>query len=70
LSLYRTAGEAGGAWVTGSAGGLRSAPGEGADPERAAAEAARRARGRLRRYCTAHRLNMLGNVDLRRRREP
>ncbi|WP_084631137.1 rolling circle replication-associated protein [Demequina aestuarii] len=38
------------------------ARGEAADPERAAAEAGRRARARLRRYCTANRLNRLGTL--------
>ncbi|WP_343907288.1 rolling circle replication-associated protein [Nocardioides aquiterrae] len=33
-----------------------------ADPERARAEAARRARAKVRRYCTAHRLNRLGTL--------
>ncbi|QXC59115.1 hypothetical protein KSP35_11885 [Aquihabitans sp. G128] len=36
--------------------------GEASDPERAAAEAARRARGKIRRYCTTHRLNRLGTL--------
>lgn len=33
-----------------------------ADPERSRLEAARRARGKVRRYCTAHRLNRLGTL--------
>lgn len=33
-----------------------------ADPERSRAEAARRARGRVRRYCAANRLNRLGTL--------
>jgi hypothetical protein len=32
------------------------------DPERSALEAARRARGQIRRYCTANRLNRLGTL--------
>jgi hypothetical protein len=32
------------------------------DPERSAAEAARRARGKVRRYCAANRLNRLGTL--------
>jgi hypothetical protein len=61
LSLYETAGEAGGA-VTGKRRSAR-VPGEDkADPERSAVEAARRARGQVRRYCTANRLNRLGTL--------
>lgn len=66
LSLYPSAGEAGGsftysnrparAWVP---------PGSAADPERARAEAARRARAKVRRYCTAQRLNRLGTLTYR-----
>lgn len=36
-----------------------------ADPERAAAEAGRRARAALRRYCAANRLNRLGTLTYR-----
>jgi hypothetical protein len=36
-----------------------------ADPERARAEAARRARGKVRRYCAANRLNRLGTLTYR-----
>lgn len=32
------------------------------DPERTAADAARRARGKVRRYCAANRLNRLGTL--------
>lgn len=67
LSLYPSAGEAGGsfrysvrpkrsAWVRGM---------PAADPERSRAEAGRRARGQVRRYCTAHRLNRLGTLTYR-----
>lgn len=38
------------------------ARGNAADPERAAAEAGRRARSRLRRYCAANRLNRMGTL--------
>jgi hypothetical protein len=63
FSLYPDAGEGGG--------GFRSsykpnrafvAKGSAADPERAAAEAGRRARSKLRRYCAANRLNRLGTL--------
>lgn len=67
LTLYPTAGEAGGsfrysgrprksAWVHGT---------PAADPVRAREEAARRARGKVRRYCTAHRLNRLATLTYR-----
>lgn len=62
LSLYPEAGEAGGCFVPSrrrTYTGVRGAP---ADPERAQLEAGRRARGRLRRYCAAHRLNRLGTL--------
>ena len=63
LSLYAGAGEAGGSWQSGSSsGGARPGPGEAADPDRSASEAARRARGQLRRYCTANRLNRFGTL--------
>lgn len=63
FSLYPDAGEGGG--------GFRSsyrpnrvfvAKGSAADPERAAAEAGRRAGSKLRRYCAANRLNRLGTL--------
>ncbi|OOB89890.1 hypothetical protein B0T42_14885 [Rathayibacter sp. VKM Ac-2630] len=41
------------------------ARGEARDPERAAAEAGRRARTKLRRYCAANRLNRLGTLTYR-----
>jgi hypothetical protein len=37
-------------------------PGTGVDPERAADEAARRARSKTRKYCAANRLNRLGTL--------
>ncbi len=45
----------------------RSAPpaAPGGDPDRAAAEAGRRARGKIRRYCAANRLNRLGTLTYR-----
>jgi|SRR6185312_2150168 len=63
FSLYPDAGEGGG--------GFRSsykpnrsfvAKGSAANPERAAAEAGRRAGSKLRRYCAANRLNRLGTL--------
>lgn len=63
LTLYEAAGEAGGAWVSGRSVVLRYVPaGSAEDPERSAAEAARRARGKIRRYCTANRLNRFGTL--------
>lgn len=66
LSVCEAAGEAGGCWRSAS---LRLPLGEregpAADPERAAAEAARRARGQVRRYCAANRLNRLGTLTYR-----
>lgn len=63
LSLYPDAGEGGGCFVS-SQRPDRSyvAPGSAGDPERAAHEAARRARAKLRRYCAANRLNRLGTL--------
>jgi hypothetical protein len=61
LSLYPTAGEAGGSfrysWQP-----RRSPAAGGGDPERSKAEAARRARTKLRRYCAANGLNRLGTL--------
>ncbi|MGG7655358.1 rolling circle replication-associated protein [Kocuria rosea] len=63
LSLYPDAGEGGGCFVS-SQRPDRSyvAPGSAVDPERAAQEAARRARAKLRRYCAANRLHRLGTL--------
>lgn len=58
LSLYPEAGEAGGCLRV-PPGGRRGRP---PDPERSAGEAARRARGMIRRYCAANRLNRLGTL--------
>lgn len=62
LSFYPDAREAGGAFVPYRGGGVK---GQAADPARARAEAARRAKGKLRRYCTANRLNRLGTLTYR-----
>ena len=54
LSLYPDAGEAGGCLIAPRRdGGVISA----GDPDRSALEADRRARGKIRRYCAANRLN-------------
>lgn len=66
LRLYPQAAEAGGTFIPSrpyARGGGRR--GQAADPERARAEAGRRARGRLRRYCAANRLNRLGTLTYR-----
>lgn len=60
MSLYEDAGEAGGCYQSPAVARLLLTDGITADPERAAAEAARRARGKVRRYCAANRLNRLG----------
>lgn len=66
LRLYPAAGEAGGCFVSARrTRPVRVLPGMAADPERAAVEAARRARGRLRRYCAANGLNRLGTLTYR-----
>ena len=59
LTLYPGAGEAGGALVSPSA---RGQPSSVSDPDRSEAEAARRARGKVRRYCAANRLNRFGTL--------
>lgn len=63
LSLYPEAAEAGGSFCYSyqpdrQAGGVP-------DPQRSAQEAARRARGKVRRYCAANRLNRLGTLTYR-----
>jgi hypothetical protein len=60
LNLYQEAAEGGGCFISSKPRG--KGPGFPGlfDPERSRSEAARRARGRLRRYCTANRLNRLG----------
>lgn len=63
LSVYPTAGEAGGSFISSQRSPRTWVPGQpAADPDRARAEAARRARARLRRYCVANRLNRLGTL--------
>ncbi len=63
LSLYRDAGEAGGCFVPAARGsGYRGVAGAAVDPERSRAEAARRARGQVRRYCAANGLNRFGTL--------
>jgi hypothetical protein len=66
FSLYPDAGEGGGSFQ----GSVRRVPayvarGAARDPERSAAEAGRRARATLRRYCAANRLNRLGALTYR-----
>lgn len=62
LTLYPSAGEAGGGFVpTYRAGGV-GVKGAAADPDRAREEAARRARTRIRRYCCSNGLSRLGTV--------
>jgi hypothetical protein len=62
LTLYPTAGEAGGCFVS-----SRRRPhvphfGPAADPDRSRLEAGRRARAKLRRYCAHNGLNRLGTL--------
>ncbi|MCU1557281.1 MAG: hypothetical protein JWN09_1276 [Microbacteriaceae bacterium] len=66
FSLYPDAAEGGGSFRA----SVRRVPdyvsrGFALDPERAAAEGGRRARGQLRRYCAANRLNRLGTLTYR-----
>ena len=63
FSLYPDAHEGGGSFQS----SVRRVPtyvsrGYALDPERSASEAGRRARAKLRRYCTANRLNRLGTL--------
>ena len=60
LSLFPEAAEAGGCWTV--PGGRVEASGRPSDAERAAEEAARRARTKIRRYGVANRLNRLGTL--------
>ncbi|GAB2767860.1 hypothetical protein GCM10027020_20880 [Nocardioides salsibiostraticola] len=64
LSLYPSAGEAGGSFQSSyrprGSGWVPGTP--AADPERSRSEAARRARGKVRRYCAANRLNRFGTL--------
>jgi hypothetical protein len=61
LKLYPEAGEAGGCRVSVRGAGR----GRPSSPDRVEAEAARRAKGRIRRYCAANRLNRLGTLTYR-----
>lgn len=66
LNLYPDAREGGGCFVPSRARrGGAGVRGRAADPQRAREEAGRRARGRLRRYCAANRLNRLGTLTYR-----
>ena len=65
LSVCEAAGEAGGSFRSEATLGVRCRGGPTVDPERAASEAARRARGKVRRYCAANRLNRLGTLTYR-----
>lgn len=66
LTLCPAAGEGGGSFRYSNPVLPIRVPGVAAvDPERAAAEAARRARSKLRRYCAANRLNRLGTLTYR-----
>ena len=64
LALYPTAFEAGGSFLSRGRprSGNRGVRGEALDVERSKAEAGRRARGKVRRYCAAHGLNRLGTL--------
>lgn len=60
LTLVKDAHEAGGCF--GRVGKSERITGGVPDPERSAAEAARRARKKVRRYCVANRLNRFGTL--------
>jgi hypothetical protein len=63
LSLYPTAGEAGGCFRAPRQPVRDWVPGRpAADPERARSEAARRARAKVRRYCAGNLLNRFGTL--------
>jgi hypothetical protein len=62
LSVTPAACEAGGSFRYAERKPWARVEGPTADPERAAREAARRANGNLRRYCTANRLNRFGTL--------
>lgn len=62
LRLCPDAGEGGGCFVGAREYHRGGGSGPAADPQRAALEAGRRARGRLRRYCAANGLNRLGTL--------
>jgi hypothetical protein len=58
LCLYPEAGEAGGCLQS----ERQRASGGRSSPERVEAEAGQRAKGKIRRYCAANRLNRLGTL--------
>ncbi len=66
LNLYPDAREGGGTCVPtlpyARGFGIKS---HAVNPERSAEEAARRAKGRIRRYCATHQLNRLGTLTFR-----
>lgn len=66
LNLYPDAREGGGTFVPtlpyARGFGIK---GHAVNPERSAEEAARRAKGRIRRYCATHQLNRLGTLTFR-----
>lgn len=62
LTYYPDAGEAGGCFVASRRRSYTGVRGSASDPERARAEAARRARTKVRRYCASHGLNRLGTL--------
>ena len=61
INLYPEAGEATASFHSSDAGGAGGV-GSGGDPEESARVATRRARTRVRRYCTANRLNRLATL--------
>lgn len=65
LSLYPTAGEASGSFRPSTPSIRRSGGGPSPDETRSEEEAARRARGKVRRYCAANRPNRLGTLTYR-----
>ncbi|MCU1677356.1 MAG: hypothetical protein JWM93_2114 [Frankiales bacterium] len=65
LTLYGTAGEAGGCFVPARRVVHVGVRGAAADPERARSEAARRARAKVRRFAAANGLNRLGTLTYR-----
>lgn len=65
LALYPAAAEASGSFRSSTPSIRRGSGGPPPDESRSAAEAARRARGKVRRYCAANRLNRLGTLTYR-----
>jgi hypothetical protein len=63
LNVYESAGEASGTFrYARRSNTVPVRPGQGQNPERARAEAARRARSKLRRYCASNLLNRFGTL--------